>query len=283
MYDITAIKNYIHFLKREYNLSITLHMSDDDNLAISNELITFNIHDNSYCAYIKTFPEAWEHCIAKQANVMEKCVHGSFEGVCYAGVREFVYPILKDEKPVGFICVSGYKCDNCDSYMKRVSDKYSIPKANLKAAYKTLKADMSKEKVDTLVSPLCNMLELAYIKTVTKSNEEMDIIEKVERFLKINRTQNITSEDLCEYLACSRSHISHQFKTQTGMSIREYLTHLRIEDAKSLLLHSDLTVTEIAFSVGFGSSNYFTNVFKKESGMSPGTYRKQARIKITNN
>jgi len=281
MYDITAIKNYIHFLKKEHNLSVTLHLNGDDALAVSNELITFNIHDNSYCAYIKTFPDAWKHCIEKQDKVLQKCAHGSFTGVCYAGVKEFVYPVYKEDKVVGFICVSGYKCPECESYMERVSKKYSVPKENLKAAYKSLKADIPKSTVDTLIAPLCNMLELAFIKTVTKTNENMGIIEQVERYLKLNRTQNISSDDLCKHLACSRSHISHQFKNQTGKSIREYLTYLRLEDAKSLLFHSELTVTEIAFSVGFGSSNYFTNVFKKEMGMSPGEYRKKKRSENT--
>ncbi|MBQ6998351.1 MAG: helix-turn-helix domain-containing protein [Clostridia bacterium] len=258
-------------------MSVTLHLDGDDALAVSNELITFNIHDNSYCAYIKTFSEAWKHCIQKQDKVKQKCACGSYSGVCYAGVKEFVYPVCKEDKVVGFICVSGYKCADYDSYISRVSQKYSIPKENLKAAYKSLKTDIPKSMIDTLIAPLCNMLELAFIKTVTKTNEDMSIIEKVERYLKLNRTHNISSYDLCNYLSCSRSHISHQFKTQTGKSIREYLTELRLEDAKSLLKHSELTVTEIAFSVGFGSSNYFTNVFKKEMGMSPGEYRKQKR------
>ncbi len=277
MHDITAIKNYIHFLKREHNLSVTLHLNGDDALAVSNELITFNIHDNSYCAYIKTFPDAWKHCIEKQECVKQKCTYGSFCGVCYAGVKEIVYPVCKEGKIVGFICVSGYRSDESESYINRVSKKYSIPKENLSAAYKSLKPDVPKSFVDTLVAPLCDMLELAFIKTVAKTNENMNIIEKVERYLKLNRTQNISSDDLCKHLACSRSHISHQFKNHTGKSIREYLTDLRLEDAKSLLIHSELTVTEIALSVGFGSSNYFTNVFKKEMNMSPGEYRKQKR------
>lgn len=279
MYDITAIKNYIRFLKKEHNLSVTLHINDDSGLAVANELVTFNIHDNSYCAYIKTYPDAWAHCIGKQQKVLKKCASGSFEGVCYAGVKEYVYPILREDKAVGFICVSAYKCPQCDSYINRISDKYAIPKENLNAVYKTLKDDPGKEQIDILIAPLSNMLELAFIKSVVKSDDEMDIIEKVERYLKLHRNRDITSADLCEHFSCSRSHISHQFKTATGKSIREYLTELRLADAKSLLRHSELSVTEIAFSVGFSSSNYFANVFKNEFGMTPGAYRKAEREK----
>ena len=221
--------------------------------------------------------EAWKHCIENQEKVRQKSASGSFSGVCYAGVKEYVYPIKKDGENVGFICVSGYKCKECESYFNRISDKYGIQKENLRVAYKTLKEEISKDKIDVLMAPLCDMIELAYIKTDIKSKEDMSMIEKAERFIKLNRTRDISSDDLCKYLSCSRSHISHMFKAETGLSIREYLTNLRIEDAKALLQHSDLTVTEIAFSVGFGSSNYFSNVFKKALGMSPCTYRKKVR------
>lgn len=132
---------------------------------------------------------------------------------------------------------------------------------------------ISKEKLSELIAPLCNMLDISF----TEVSDTSDIIKDVKKFLEQHRAQNISSEDICKALSCSRSHISHQFKNQTGMSIREYLTKLRLNDAKHLLEHSELTITEIAFTTGFGSSNYFTNVFKKELGMSPGSYRKQFR------
>ncbi len=141
------------------------------------------------------------------------------------------------------------------------------------------KNNLTQEQMNKLIEPLRNMLDLSYNPEI---NETSDITKEVKQYIEQHRSQNITSEDICKNLSCSRSHISHQFKTQTGMSIREYLTKLRLNDAKQLLKYSDLTVTEIAFTTGFSSSNYFTNVFKKELGISPGTYRKQARMKNKN-
>ena len=117
-----------------------------------------------------------------------------------------------------------------------------------------------------------------YKRNSTSSGSEdasSDTIECVKIFLEENREQNISSADICKALACSRSHLSHGFKRHTGMSIREYLTKLRINDAKNLLEYSELSITEIAFKVGYGYANYFTKVFKKEIGMAPETYRKQ--------
>ncbi|MBQ6998811.1 MAG: helix-turn-helix transcriptional regulator [Clostridia bacterium] len=129
------------------------------------------------------------------------------------------------------------------------------------------------ESINTLVKPLCDSLGLIFLNQKI-DDDSSDLVDIVKKYIKENRSTNITSEHICKYIGCSRSLISHQFKNRTGMSIREYLKNLRLEDARQLLERSKLTITEIAFAVGFGSSNYFTNVFKQEFGISPGAYRK---------
>lgn len=136
--------------------------------------------------------------------------------------------------------------------------------------------DLLKKEHNMSVAPLCDSLGLSPIAAEIAS-DEINIVDRVKRYLELNRDKDITSEDICRHIGCSRSLVSHQFKARTGMGIREYLTMLRLEDAKILLENSNLTITEIAFTVGFGSSNYFTNVFKKDTGMAPGEYRKRCR------
>ena len=58
------------------------------------------------------------------------------------------------------------------------------------------------------------------------------------------------------------------------MTIGEYLTHLRIEKAKSLLMHTDISNASIASRTGINSQQYFCRLFKKETGMSPQEYRR---------
>ncbi len=274
MDNIQIIKDYIIFLKTNHKLSITLHPIKPEDVISASELISFNIHDNSYCVYLKSCSEARKHCIKRQGRVLDKCT-SPFEGVCYAGVKEFVYPIFNGREVIGFISVSGYKTDNYNSYIEKVSREYSLNYSTLKEIYASLKNEIPpKEYVDTLILPLCKMLELAYIKTekIPKSNETL--AQKIKRYLKLHRNENITSKDICRALLCSRSYMSTEFNKHTGMSIREYINKLRIEDAKLLLTNSDLTITEIAFSVGFSDSNYFSNVFKSIVGVSPIKYRK---------
>ena len=276
MYNVENIKNYILFLKRECGLYITLHPHGNESVITSSELITFNIHDNPYCVFVKSFDGVWQHCIERQGKVIKKCKEGSFCGCCFAGVWEFVYPIKHRDEHLGFVSVSGYKSDKAGSYISRTSKKYNIPQIKLAVAYSSLKCDTpKKEWVDTLILPLCNMLELAYIKAEADVIADSDPIEDVLRYIKRNHTQKIVLEDVCKHFGYSRSYISHVFKKRIGQSFREYLTKLRLDDAESLLKYSNLTITEIALSVGFSDSNYFSNVFKTKVGISPSAYRKK--------
>ena len=276
MDDITAIKNYILFLKTECNLGITLHPYGDEQLITLSDLILFNIHENAHCAYVKSFSQAQEHCITRQKKIIDKCKTGPFCGTCFAGVFEYVYPIFDGTSVTGFICVSGYRTDNYISYIKKCSEKYNIPIKNLKKTSVFLKDKLpEKNYIDTVITPLIKMLELAYSKQIHEKTSDT-LIDSVIKYINHNYTKNITIDEICKNFSCSHSQISHSFKRITGQSFREYLISLRLKTAKSLLCHSNLTITEIAFSVGFNDSNYFSNVFKSNIGMSPRMYRKQS-------
>ncbi|MDD6033596.1 MAG: AraC family transcriptional regulator [Oscillospiraceae bacterium] len=274
MDDIQAIKAYILYLKQTCGLSVTLHPNGADTLITPSELITFNIHENSYCVYVKSHPEAQEHCIRRQYKVEQKAACGSFAGICYAGVQEYVYPLTDGRRSTGFLCVSGYKCSRPESYIRAAAGAYGLPPERLRDVYASLKDEMPpKETVDTLITPLCRMLELACRKREDAPAGDEQFVDRVVRFLKQYHTRSISEEDICRHFGCSRSYLSRQFNRQTGKSIREYLTGLRMADARSLLLYSGLTVTEVALSVGYSDSNYFSSLFKKETGLSPRSYR----------
>ena len=277
MYDIKKIKNYILMLNSEFSLSVSLHAPDFNNIINSKELSHFNIHSNSYCSIIKTKHEAQKHCQDCQKKVLQKCKKGTFCGNCYAGVFEYVYPINNGEEIVGFISVSGYKTENGKNYISRISRKYGFDENSLSNIYSMLKKPPQKRNIDILISPLCDMLELSMLKNNTEPNLVQSFPQRIEQYIKSNRNQNITSADICSFFSCSRSYMSTVFNKHFGKSIREYLTELRLSDAKSLLKYSDLNVTEIAFSVGFTDANYFSNLFKKSFDVSPTTYRKKSR------
>lgn len=279
MNDSEAIKNYILYLKESENLYITLHSWYNDKPLFSNNLAPFKLHSSPYCIFIKSHSNAYEHCIFSQQKLISKLEReGSFIGTCHAGVKEFVYPFYAKDTLAGFVSVSGYKTDNYTSYIDRISKKYSISKSGLINSYKNLKDTLPpKSKMDALIIPLCKMLELLYLKS-SNSTDDMSLFGSVFNFIQVHHCEKITSEDICKRFYCSRSKIAHLIKKKTGKSLPEIINDLRIEDAKELLLHSNIDITEIAFSIGYSDRSYFTNVFKKLVGVSPKEYRKNNKI-----
>jgi AraC-like DNA-binding protein len=67
----------------------------------------------------------------------------------------------------------------------------------------------------------------------------------------------------------SEAHFCRTFKKLYGQSVIAHINELRVDKAEQLLQNTPLTITEIAFSVGFNDANYFSRVFRKKRGVSP--------------
>ncbi len=86
--------------------------------------------------------------------------------------------------------------------------------------------------------------------------------------------QEISLDDLSSAFAISKYHLCRCFKQYTGCTINEYITQLRIEQAKELLRTTSMSAYQIGAIVGIADENYFYRLFKKNVGISPHKYRK---------
>lgn len=281
MDDIEELYEYILFLREDKGLRVSLHPMEFDRVICTSKLHQFKLHENPYCLFIGTHSALHQHCVDKQRRVFERCQSGAFCGTCFAGVKEYVYPIRSDKANIGFICVSGYRDEQAASYHKRIAAKYGLDHEKLKQSYAGLRALPSPQETAVLIAPLQRMLELCYMKTaVLPHAAENALCEKVMYYLQLHHTRRITIEELCEQFYCSRSSISHRFKQYTGQTITHYVNTLRIEDAKSLLSSTPMSIGAISATIGFENSNYFSNVFTKAVGLSPSRYRHQHPVPV---
>lgn len=122
----------------------------------------------------------------------------------------------------------------------------------------------------------------AYLKQLTevkqKRSEEMkqsSCVWRAMRFIEHNYYLDIDVEMLCEHVNYSRSYLSRTFRAETGMTIPEYITQIRIQNAITLIKDSQMTFKEIALSVGMKDCFYFSKVFKKTMGETPREFRKK--------
>lgn len=109
------------------------------------------------------------------------------------------------------------------------------------------------------------------------NNEGHTAVYKLLDYVQSNYQNDICLKDISDYLGYTPNYISKLFSNTIGMSFKKYLFLQRTKSAESLLLNSDMTVTEIAHSVGFNDSNYFSTVFKNKYGITPSEYRRKTR------
>lgn len=93
-------------------------------------------------------------------------------------------------------------------------------------------------------------------------------------FMKANLHRRIPLAELAEVANLSPSHISRLFKTQTRLSPGEYLSRLRMEKARQLVLAGLLSVKEIMAEVGYKSKSHFVRDFRRSFRLAPSEYRK---------
>ena len=89
------------------------------------------------------------------------------------------------------------------------------------------------------------------------------IVKKTVDFILLNLGNSLSLHTIAEEIHVNSSHLSRKFKEETGMNITEYINHKRVEEAKLYLKRENISITDIAFMVGFNDLNYFSKVFKK--------------------
>lgn len=104
-----------------------------------------------------------------------------------------------------------------------------------------------------------------------------DLFMAVQDYLEENLSQPLTRESVAKRFHITPNYLSHIFQKSGSVGFNEYLTSVRLEQAKKLLRGYDLKVKEIAHNCGFVDSNYFCRVFKRYTERSPSEYRRHCR------
>jgi two-component system, response regulator YesN len=108
-----------------------------------------------------------------------------------------------------------------------------------------------------------------------KKESSNQLIQKIESFLKLNLSEPISLQRVCEMFNISQPYLSRQFRTYKNLSFNDYITNLRINEAKKLMTEQpNMLLKDIAEIVGYQDQHYFSRIFKIVTGISPSDYRK---------
>ena len=99
----------------------------------------------------------------------------------------------------------------------------------------------------------------------------------VRRYIDAHFKETLTLDHLAQVAHVNKFHLSHSFKEAFGVSPISYQLNRRIEESCYLLRQTDMSLSQIAHILGFSSSSYFSQIFRKNRRMSPSQWRRQAR------
>ena len=85
----------------------------------------------------------------------------------------------------------------------------------------------------------------------------------------------MTNEKIESHFNTNKMQLYRKLKAVTGWSVNSLIREIRIKEAKQLLIHSELNISEISYQLGFSDPLYFSKYFKKEVGVAPVVYRKE--------
>ncbi|MCZ8520798.1 MULTISPECIES: helix-turn-helix domain-containing protein [Paenibacillus] len=110
-----------------------------------------------------------------------------------------------------------------------------------------------------------------------RQTREYQLVQRMQNYMADHLEQNIGLQDIADSVGMAISSVSGMFKEETGSTIYDYLTHLRIDKACRLLEETPMKIADIALQVGYQNENSFIRVFRKVKSITPGRYREGAK------
>ena len=136
------------------------------------------------------------------------------------------------------------------------------------------------DRIQSLQEIRQKIIEMVMECVSTESVADANARSKIQMaigYIQEHFAKNLTVNVLAEHYGMSPNYFSSMFKKEMSRSAVNYITELRINQARELLYHSELSVVDISKKVGYEDSQYFFRVFKKYLGMTPLQYREESR------
>ncbi len=110
------------------------------------------------------------------------------------------------------------------------------------------------------------------------TNKNKQKIQQAVEFIKENYAKDLNMAVVSNHISMNYSLFSYSFKQYTGSNFVNYLKNIRMEEAKRLLVETDMRVIEVSQTVGYDNEKHFMKIFKSSCGVSPSEYRKNMKL-----
>jgi AraC-like DNA-binding protein/ligand-binding sensor protein len=239
--------------------------------------------ENPFCAIMARKSRSCSACLGTQEKLTKAARDSARTEKCTVGMLDTAVPVRLGSELIGFLQTGQVFCKKpTAAQFSRVAKKlaaWGVPvDARMEAAYfntKVMTPTQYQSMVELLTIFAQHLSMVSNQVLVQQDNSEPPMITRAKSYIKTNQTENLSLSQVARAVNTSTFYFCKMFKKATGLNFTEYLSRVRVEKAKNLLLNPNLRVSEIAYEVGFQSLTHFNRVFKKLVGQSPSEYRQQ--------
>jgi AraC-like DNA-binding protein/ligand-binding sensor protein len=243
-------------------------------------------NENPFCCLMAQKSRSCAECLQTQQKLAEKAREEAHSVTCAHGMTDTAVPVRLGDKLIGFLQTGQvFRKKPTEAQFERtvrLSAELGVPaeRDQLREAYFGTRV-VSSQQHNSVVKLLSIFAQhLAIISNrifVEQQNAELPMITRAKEYIQQNQSEDLSLGQVAKAVNTSTFYFCKLFKKVTGLNFTDYVSRVRIEKAKNLLLNPNLRVSEIAFEVGFQSLTHFNRVFKRIIGQSPTEYRAQIK------
>ncbi len=241
-------------------------------------------NENPFCCLMAQKSRSCSACLQVQESLSERATQDPQTVLCPIGMYDTAVPVRLGDRLIGFLQTGQvFRKKPTQSQFERAAKLagewgVEVEREKLKEAYFGTQVVPQKQhdSVVKLLSIFAQHLSMLSNQVVVQQdNAEPPVITRAKEFIHEHQTEELSLGQVAKSVNTSTFYFCKMFKKITGINFTDYLSRVRIEKSKNLLLNPNLRVSEIAFEVGFQSLTHFNRVFKKILGQSPTEYRAQ--------
>jgi AraC-like DNA-binding protein/ligand-binding sensor protein len=239
-------------------------------------------HENPFCAMLAKCNRTCAACLETQKKMDDLPGTGARTVTCFAGLCDSAVPLQAGEKIIGFLQTGqvALRKPNATQFAKitkqLVDWGVTVDLMKLEDAYfaSHFLAPQQYGAMLKLLETFAKHLSLLANQIAVQEEEaESPLVRRARAYVLANQADPIDLTKVAQAMHVSTFYFCKMFKRTTGLTFTEYLSRVRVEKAKKLLLNPHLRISEIAYDVGFQSLTHFNRVFRQVVGQSPTSYR----------
>ncbi len=240
-------------------------------------------NENPFCAFLADRKGACTFCLQTQERLGKHQGQQPCNVQCPFGLTETRVPIHLGERLIGFLQVGQVftqspKIPAFRSAVRRLSQNRPIPEKEMFALWKKTPL-IPKQQYDATVALLTffakQLSELSNQIVIEETNTEPHIVTKARQFIAQNKAEILSLEVVAKAAGANAFHFCKIFHKSTGVRFTDYVSRVRLQDAKERLLNPNSRVSEVAYDCGFQSLTQFNRSFRRTVGLSPTEYREK--------